>query len=192
MIYVLLVLIVGIVIYFEWKFKKIQTPIDEKINIDYPNTIIKEFKFEDLEDAPSYILDLINLVISENWTYTYVYRYSDGYLFTKGDMGLLINYSREDNKGKFKSRFSRIELGKYYDHHYGWFSESIFYYKRNDNKSFKNVNESIDNLIHHSIHNEMVKKYQNDKEYAIEQRNKLDEILISVRRDRRIDDILNK
>lgn len=190
MIYVLLLLIIGITIYFEKKIKNIQNPIIDKINMDYPNTIINEFKFEDLDDSQEYILDLINLVICEKWTYTYQYRYDEGYLFTKGDMGLLITYSRSENKGKFSANFSKIELGQKYDYQYNWFGESIFRYDRVNDKSFKKVNNSIDSLIHHCIHNEMVKRYQETKKVAIEKKNVLDNILLSIRRDRRIDDIL--
>lgn len=197
MIYLLIPVLIGFFLYFEFKIRKISKSPSMPLDINYPKSIIQEFCFEDLEDSEQYIIDLINLVISEKWNILRKYSMGGFYLFTKDDLGLVIYYTQKvDKNGKtFTTKFNRLEFGKIRQRktkkQYAVFDEYIFTHKRSG-KNFKKSNSIIDNLLHQCIYNDMVDNYNITKEKTLKIKSKLDDILIQIIRDRKLNNLLDK
>jgi hypothetical protein len=165
-----------------------------KVDVEYPKSIIKPFEFKDLDDFETSILDILNLVITEGWQYQMGYDYNHQLIFTKDKVTLLLEYRKEENRtsNEFKISFSNLDLGEGYDQKHKWVLDKVISFRAHlIEKTHPKLMKDLNKFIHHYDYQDMVKERESSKKSIMEKKSKLDEILASIHRDRRIDEILN-
>lgn len=206
MIYLIIVIsiltlsILGVFLYFHDKFKELESSgkkLEEPlslINLEYPKSIVRPFQFYDLDDFEATIIDILNLVTGEGWSYKIGTKYDNHRLtIQRGDAALLLSYRFEVTGDNFKAEFTSFEFGTGYDPAYEWLrNRSIDFRASTIEKTHKNLTKSINQFIHQVEYNYMVDEREKTKSNILEQKSILDIILTPIRRDRRINDILKK
>jgi hypothetical protein len=192
MIYLVLLNFILLIGVFFYLFKKEGEKHILSIDLDYPKSIVKPFEFKDLDDFETSIIDILNLVINENWKSDLGYYHYHYLLLTNGNIDLLIKFDKVESGDKFEVSFNGFDFGGKYDYEYRLMFNPIINFRESSLKDHKNLKKVLNKFIHHYVYNNMLDIRNSTKLEIFNKKSKLDEILISVRRNRRIDDILNK
>lgn len=192
LIIVTLILVALSFIYFESKFRKMSKQ-EIEIDVEYPKSIINPFDFTDLDDFETTVLDILNLAINEEWDFSVGYPGRNNILFITDELSLLIEYEKVDSGDKFNINFLRFEIGEEYDHKYRWIVKKLMSFRFGSiSKSHPKLIKNLNRFIHHYVYQDMINLRESSKTNIMEKKSKIDQILISTKRDRRIDDILKK
>ena len=160
-----------------------------KLDINYPKVIVRPFEFTDLDDFETSVMDILNLTISEKWDVDMNYHYGDQMIISKGDLTLLITYDKKEELDySFKISFRSFKFGKGYTNN-TFFKECIISFYNSDVKN-KNLTKNINKYSHNFVYNNMVNIREKTKLEVLKKKSKLNDILLPITRDRRIDEIL--
>lgn len=184
MVYILIVInfiLIGLV-YFSFKnrLKPPKIPINSK---DFPDVNLREIRWGDSDDHNQNVLDIINLVISEEWEYKIDSGSRKLLKYEKEDLFLSIEFKvseNENDSNKFKVDLNSFEFSKGYKTLFRLYFDS------------KNQDLNVKKLVHNCYYQYLLENRRKSESRLNNSQDELDQILINVKRDRRIDDILKK